>query len=63
MAQLKHEPEKVEKALEETRENVEKKIFSDELNKKFLDLEMATNTVETAGGVKILGNNGNDAKI
>lgn len=24
---------------------------------------MATNTVETAGGVKILGNNGNDAKI
>ena len=47
MQQMKYEPEKeekkqkVEKAIEVTRENVEKKIFSEELNKKFQDLEIA----------------------
>ena len=47
MAQMKYEPEKeekkqkVEKAIEETRVNVEQKIFSEELNKKFQDLEIA----------------------
>lgn len=47
MAKMKYEPEKeekkqkVEKAIEVTRENVEKKIFSEELNKKFQDLEIA----------------------
>ena len=44
---MKYEPEKeekkpkVEKAIETTRENVEQKIFSEELNKKFQDLEVA----------------------
>ena len=47
MAQMKYEPEKeekkqkVEKAIEVSRENVEQKIFSDELNSKFKDLEIA----------------------
>jgi len=47
MKQMKYEPEKeekkqkVEKAIEVTRENVEQKIFSEELNKKFRDLEIA----------------------
>ena len=47
MKQMKYEPEKeekkqkVEKAIEATRENVENKIFSEELNKKFQDLEIA----------------------
>ena len=47
ISQMKYEPEKeekkqkVEKAIEVTRENVEKKIFSEELNKKFQDLEIA----------------------
>lgn len=47
VAQMKYEPEKeekkqkVEKAIETTRENVEQKIFSDGLNKKFQDLEIA----------------------
>lgn len=47
LSQMKYEPEKeekkqkVEKAIEETRVNVEQKIFSEELNKKFLNLEMA----------------------
>jgi len=47
MAEIKYEPEKeekkakVEKAVSATRENVEEKIFSDELNNKFNDLETA----------------------
>ena len=47
MAKMKYEPEKeekkqkVEKAIEVSRENVEQKIFSEELNKKFQDLEIA----------------------
>ena len=47
IAQMKYEPEKeekkqkVEKVIEETRVNVEQKIFSEELNKKFQNLEIA----------------------
>ena len=47
IAQMKYEPEKEEKKqkeeeeIEETRENVEQKIFSEELNKKFQNLEIA----------------------
>ncbi len=50
--QMKYEPQKeenakkVEKAIEVTRENVEKKIFSEELNKKFCDLEIAVKAEE-----------------
>ncbi len=52
IAQMKYEPEKEEKerqvakAVENTRENVEKKIFSDELNNKFKDLEVAIESEE-----------------
>lgn len=35
------EKKKTEKAIEVTRENVEQKIFSEELNNKFKDLEIA----------------------
>ena len=47
ISQIKYEPEKEEKkerakkAIEETRKNVEQKIFSEELNKKYKDLEVA----------------------
>ena len=47
MSQTKYEPEKeekkqkVEKAIAETKVNVEQKIFSEDLNKKFQDLETA----------------------
>lgn len=47
MAQMKYEPEKeekkqkAEKAIEISRENVEEKIFSEELNNKFKNLELA----------------------
>ena len=53
MAQMKYEPEKeekkqkVEKAIEVSRENVEQKIFSDELNSKFKDLEIAIQEEES----------------
>lgn len=49
---MKYEPEKeqekkkVEKAIEISKENVEKKIFSDELNNKFNDLELAIKAEE-----------------
>lgn len=52
MAKMKYEPEKeeetkkVEKAIEVSKENVEQKIFSDELNKKFKDLEIAIKAEE-----------------
>lgn len=52
MAKIKYEPEKeekakkVEKAIEVSRENVEDKIFSDELNNKFKDLETAIQAEE-----------------
>ena len=52
MAKIKYEPEKeekakkVEKAIEVSRENVENKIFSDELNNKFKDLETAIQAEE-----------------
>ena len=52
MTKMKYEPEKeekkqkVEKAIESTRESVEKKIFSEELNNKFLDLETAIKAEE-----------------
>lgn len=52
MAKIKYEPEKeeksqkVKKAIEVTRENVENKIFSEELNNKFKDLEMAIQAEE-----------------
>lgn len=47
IAKAKYEPEKeekakkVEKAIEVSKENVEQKIFSDDLNNKFKDLELA----------------------
>ena len=50
--QVKYEPEKEEKtqkekqAIEETRENVEQKIFSEELNNKFISLETAIKAEE-----------------
>lgn len=49
---MKYEPEKVEekkkveKAIEVAKENVEKNIFADELNKKFNDLEIAIRAEE-----------------
>lgn len=52
MAQIKYEPEKEElhkktqKAIETTKENVEKKIFSEELNNKFINLETAIKAEE-----------------
>ena len=52
MAKMKYEPEKeekkqkVEKAIESARESVEQKIFSDELNSKFIDLENAIKSEE-----------------
>lgn len=52
MAKMKYEPEKeeetkkVEKAIEVSKENVEQKIFSEELNKKFKDLEIAIKAEE-----------------
>ncbi len=52
MAKIKYEPEKeekakkVEKAIEVSRENVESKIFSEELNNKFKDLETAIQAEE-----------------
>lgn len=52
MAKMKYEPEKeeetkkVEKAIEVSKENVEQKIFSEELNKKFKDLEIAIRAEE-----------------
>ena len=52
MTQIKYEPEKeekkqkVEKAIEETKVNVEQKIFSEELNRKFQDLEVAVQEEE-----------------
>ena len=47
LSQMKYDPEKeekkqkVEKAIETSKENVEQKIFSNELNSKFKDLELA----------------------
>lgn len=52
MAKVKYEPEKeekakkIEKAIEVSKENVEKKIFSEELNNKFKDLEIAIEAEE-----------------
>ena len=52
LSQMKYEPEKEEKerkvfqAVEKTKENVDKKIFSDELNNKFKDLEIAIEAEE-----------------
>ena len=52
MAKMKYEPEKEEQkkksenAIEVTRENVEQKIFSEELNNKFKDLELAIKAEE-----------------
>ena len=52
MAKMKYEPEKeekkqkIEKAIEVSRENVEQKIFSEELNNKFKDLETAIQAEE-----------------
>ena len=52
MAKVKYEPEKeekakkVEKAIETSKENVDKKIFSEELNNKFKDLELAIEAEE-----------------
>ena len=52
MSKVKYEPEKeekakkIEKAIEVSKENVEKKIFSEELNNKFKDLEMAIEAEE-----------------
>ena len=52
MAKIKYEPEKeeekkkTEKAIETTRENVEQKIFSDDLNNKFKELEVAIKAEE-----------------
>ncbi len=40
------EKKKTEKAIEVTRENVEQKIFSEELNNKFKDLEIAIKAEE-----------------
>ena len=44
--QKEEEKRKKEKAIEVTRENVEQKIFSEELNNKFKDLEIAIKTEE-----------------
>ena len=52
MSKIKYEPEKeeqkkkIEKAIEVTKENVEQKIFSEELNRKFKDLEIAIKAEE-----------------
>ena len=52
MAKMKYEPEKeekkqkIEKAIEVSRENVEQKVFSEELNNKFKDLEVAIKAEE-----------------
>ena len=52
MAKIKYEPEKeekkqkTEKAIETTRESVEQKIFSEDLNNKFLSLETAIEAEE-----------------
>ena len=52
MAKVKYEPEKeektkkIEKAIQVSKENVEKKIFSDEFNNKFRDLEIAIEAEE-----------------
>ena len=52
LEKIKYEPQKeeekrkVEKAIEVTRENVEQKIFSEELNNKFKDLEVAIKAEE-----------------
>ena len=52
LSKMKYEPEKEEKerkisqAVEKTKENVDKKIFSEELNNKFKDLEIAINAEE-----------------
>lgn len=52
MAKVKYEPEKeektkkIEKAIEVSKINVEQKIFSEELNNKFKDLEMAIEAEE-----------------
>ena len=52
MAKIKYEPEKeekakkIEKAIEVSKENVEKKIFSEEFNNKFRDLEIAIEAEE-----------------
>ena len=44
--QKEEEKRKKEKAIEVTRENVEQKIFSEELNNKFKDLEIAIKAEE-----------------
>lgn len=44
--QKAEEKKKTEKAIEVTRENVEQKIFSEELNNKFKDLEIAIKAEE-----------------
>lgn len=52
MSKVKYDPEKeekkqkVEKAVEVSKENVEQKIFSEELNNKFKDLEIAIEAEE-----------------
>lgn len=52
IAKAKYEPEKeekaqkIEKAVEVSRQNVEQKIFSDDLNNKFKDLELAITAEE-----------------
>lgn len=52
MAKVKYEPEKeekakkIEKAIQVSKENVEKKIFSEEFNNKFRDLEIAIEAEE-----------------
>ena len=52
MSKIKYEPakeeekKKTEKAIEKTRENVEQKIFSDDLNNKFKELEIAIKAEE-----------------
>lgn len=70
MSKMKYESEKeekkqkVEKAIEVSKENVEKKSLQDKLDQAYNQIkEMATKTVEATGGVKIIGNNTNDTKL
>ena len=62
---IERQKDKIETLKEEVEKiNSEKVLMQEKLDQAYNQIkEMATKTVEAAGGVKILGNNGNDAKM
>lgn len=61
---INRQNDKIETLKEEVaKANTEKQAMQEKLDQAYNQIkEMATKTVEATGGVKILGNNGNDTK-